>query len=155
MITKEQAEEVKAYLSEIMRYDALIASKQEDMLYLDEMATKITAAWGGEVVSGSRGQDKLGGILAKKQDLARECADLLKKVDARKAVIEKVKNTEQMEILRLVYVGVWDADIKRFCALKWDEIGYRRHMSARNAQLIHGEALETVYKLLAENKSFR
>ena len=136
----------KEYLGRIKALDQEINRKLDRATALKALALKVTSAWGGEHVSGSGNQDKLGDTIAKIIDLERKIDNAVDKfVDKKaevRAVIEKVKNPDQLELLLKIYIHYQSLE-KVAC-----EMGY----TYRNACYIHGRALQTVEAILAERK---
>lgn len=150
----EKCKAAKEYLLQVKRCDAQINNKMDDLSYLEGMVLKITSTWKQDTTSGGSGsQDKLGDTMAKIIDLQNEInADVDALIDKKReisATIEQLKDPDQMRVLHLLYFGVYDpekaAGVKY---LNWEEIGIQMHMTARNAQIIHGRALQAVNELL-------
>lgn len=136
----------KEFLQQVRLYDIQIDSLLEEKAQLESLRDKITSAWGGEHVSGSGNQDKLGDTVAKIIDLERKIDSAVdrfvdKKAEVR-AVIEKVKDHAHLELLLKVYIH-YETLEKVAC-----EMGY----TYRNACYIHGRALQTVEAILAERQ---
>ena len=134
--------EVKAYLRRVEWYDAVINSKLEEVQALKDMTTKITSTLGGEIVSGTRGQDKLGNAVAKIIDLEAEIDQAIDDyIDLKKSVcslIERVTDTDRHKVLH-----------KRYVEFKpWEDIAEDMNMSLRNVYLIHGRALQDFEQLM-------
>jgi hypothetical protein len=126
--------------------DIHINSLIEEKAQMEALAMKVTSTWGGERVSGSGNQDKLGDTVAKIIDLERKIDRAVdnfvdKKAEVR-AVIEQVKNLDHLELLLKVYIH-YETLEKVAC-----EMGY----TYRNACYIHGRALQTIEALLAERQ---
>ena len=136
----------KEFLQQVRRCDIHINSLLEEKAQMEALALKVTSAWGGEHVSGSGNQDKLGDTVAKIIDLERKIDSAVdrfvdKKADVR-AVIEKVKDPAHLELLLKIYIH-YETLEKVAC-----EMGY----TYRNACYIHGRALQTVEAILAERQ---
>lgn len=136
----------KEFLQQVRRCDIHINSLLEEKAQMEALAAKVTSSWGGEHVSGSGNQDKLGDTIAKIIDLERKIDSAVDKfVDKKaevRAVIEKVKNPDHLELLLKVYIH-YETLEKVAC-----EMGY----TYRNACYIHGRALQTVEAILAERQ---
>ena len=144
-----EAEKSKAkeFLQQVRRCDIHINSLLEEKAQMEALALRVTSAWGGEHVSGSGNQDKLGDTVAKIIDLERKIDHAVdsfvdKKAEVR-AVIEQVKNPDHLELLLKVYIHYETLE----------KVACEMNMSYRNACYIHGRALQTVEGLLAK-KSF-
>lgn len=133
----------KEFLQQVRLFDIHINSLIEEKAQMEALAAKVTSAWGGERVSGSGNQDKLGDTVAKIVDLERKIDKAVdsfvdKKAEVR-AVIEQVSNPDHLELLLKVYIH-YETLEKVAC-----EMGY----TYRNACYIHGRALQTVEAILA------
>ena len=131
------------FLRQVRLCDIQINSLLEEKAQMETLALKVTSSWGGEHVSGSGNQDKLGDTVAKIIDLERKIDKAVDRfVDKKeevKAVLSKIQNPEQLELLLKVYIH-YESLEKVAC-----EMGY----TYRNACYIHGRALQTVEALLA------
>jgi hypothetical protein len=132
----------KEYLQQVRLYDIHINSLLEEKAQLETLARKVTSSWGGEHVSGSGNQDKLGDTVSKIIDLERKIDRAVdnfvdKKAEVR-SVIEQVKNPDHLELLLKVYIH-YESLEKVAC-----EMGY----TYRNACYIHGRALQMVEGIL-------
>ena len=135
-------EDVKIFLRQVKLYDTLTNNKLEELQALEDKVTKITASLGGEVVSGSRSQDKLGDAVARIVDLEREIKEDLDIYKLAKKqiidVVDKLTDPEQVDVLYKLY----------FFDKSWGDIAEEMHMSERNAQYIHGRALQSVLAIM-------
>jgi UTP:GlnB (protein PII) uridylyltransferase len=97
---------------------------------------------GGEVVSGTRTQDKLGIAVSKLVDYADEINQLISEYKEKKqaisATIRKIENADQIKVLHKLY----------FEHKPWKIIAQEMHMTERNAQYIHGDALRSFNRVL-------
>ena len=135
-------------LSKILHYEALIESKTEELIRLDALAKKMTAAMDGETVSRSRNLDPLGTVIANKDKLLREIVQLqdtyAKQMDFLMGIVDGLKNPAFIRILYGVYFhGKELTEIA-------DKIGY----SYRHTQNIRDDALQAVQKILDESERF-
>ena len=130
------------YLRQVRLYDIHINSLLEEKAQMEALALKVTSSWGGEHVSGSGNQDKLGDTIAKIIDLERKIDNAVDRfVDKKeevKALLAKIQNPDQLELLLKLYIH-YESLEKVAC-----EMGY----TYRNACYIHGRALQTVEGLL-------
>lgn len=138
-----EGSKAKEYLQQVRLYDIHINSLLEEKAQLETLARKVTSSWGGEHVSGSGNQDKLGDTVSKIIDLERKIDRAVdrfvdKKEEVR-SVIEQVKNPDHLELLLKVYI-LYESLEKVAC-----EMGY----TYRNACYIHGRALQMVEGILA------
>ena len=138
-----EGSKAKEYLQQVRLYDIHINSLLEEKAQLETLARKVTSSWGGEHVSGSGNQDKLGDTVSKIIDLERKIDRAVdrfvdKKEEVR-SVIEQVKHPDHLELLLKVYIH-YESLEKVAC-----EMGY----TYRNACYIHGRALQMVECILA------
>lgn len=136
----------KTYLQKIKLYDVQINSKLEELAKLKDMTTKITPTLSGDVVSGSRSQDKLGDAVAKIVDLE---AEIDKRIDAlcdlkRNAMelLDKLQNPNHYEIL----------DKRYFQFKSLEQISVDMGYSYRNICYIHGKALQAMTSIMNETE---
>ena len=130
------------FLRQVKTYDIHINSLLEEKAQLEALALKVTSAWGGERVSGTGNLDKQGDTIAKIIDMEKEIDKAVdefvdKKAEV-KAVIDKVKNHDHLELLLKVYIN--------FESL--EQFACEKNMSYRNACYMHGRALQTVNSIL-------
>ena len=135
--------DAKAYLTQVELYDTHINNKLEELQRLKEFTRQITSTLKKDVVSTSGKQDKLGDAIAKIVDLENEINEAIDAyIDKRREVvslIEKLNEPDQVLVLH-----------KKYCEYKsWSQIARETHMTERNAQYIHGRALQSVRLLLA------
>ena len=141
-----QVADAKEFLQQVRLFDIHINSLLEEKAQMEALATKVTSSWGSEHVSGSGNLDKLGDTVSKILDLEKKIDRAVdrfvdKKAEVR-AVIEQVKNPDQLELLLKIYIH-YETLEKVAC-----EMGY----TYRNACYIHGRALQTVEGILAERR---
>ena len=142
-VEKNPAQE---FLRQVRLFDIQINSLLEEKAQMEALALKVTSSWGGEHVSGSGNQDKLGDTIAKIIDLERKIDSAVDRFVDKKAevreVIAQVRNPDQLELLLKIYIHYQTLE-KVAC-----EMGY----TYRNACYIHGRALQTVEFILAERQ---
>ena len=137
------------FLRQVRLYDIHINSLLEEKAQMEALALKVTSSWSGERVSGSGNQDKLGDTVAKIIDLERRIDKAVdtfvdKKTEV-KAVLEKIQNPDQLELLLKVYIHYESLE----------KVACEMNMTYRNACYVHGRALQTVEGILAvRNESF-
>ena len=141
-----EEKKAKAYLQKIRLYDVQINSKIEELEKLRSMTTKITPTLSGDVVSGSRSQDKLGDAVARIVDLEAEIdrrIDILcdLKLNAME-LLDKLQNPNHYEILH-----------KRYFQFKsLEQISVDMGYSYRNICYIHGKALQAMTVVMNETE---
>ena len=135
-------EDVKIFLRQVKLYDTLTNNKLDELQALEDKVTKITASLGGEIVSGSRSQDKLGDAVARIVDFERELKEDLDIYKLAKQqvseIVDRVKDPDQVNVLYKLY----------FFDKSWEQIAEEMNMTSRNAQYIHGRALQSVLALM-------
>lgn len=140
----EKKRDAKTYLQKIRLYDVQIDNKLEELARLRAMSTKVTPTLSGDVVSGSRSQDKLGNTVAKIMALE---ADVDRRVDAlcdlkqtAMEIIDRLQNPNHIEVLH-----------KRYFQYKsLEQISVDMGYSYRNVCYIHGKALQAMTALMNE-----
>ena len=95
--------DAKSFLQQVELCDKHINSKLEQVAQLRELATKITATWKQDVVSGGGDQDKIGNAVAKIIDLEEEINTAVDEfVDKKRkvsCVIEQIGNADYIAVL--------------------------------------------------------
>ena len=79
--------DAQEYLMRVQLYDTHIENKLAELQRLNELALKITSTMGGEVVSGTRAQDKLGAAVSELVDYADEIRAAISEYKQRKKEI--------------------------------------------------------------------
>lgn len=138
----EKSNAAKDFLKQVRLCDIHINNKLEEKARLQALALKITSSWSSEHVSGSGNQDKMGDAIAKITDLDREIDmeidSFINKKRTVKAVIGKVDNPDQLDILYKRYIQYES----------FEQIANELNMSYRNVCYIHGKALQSVIELM-------
>ena len=136
--------DAQAYLRQAELCNAHINNMLEEVQRLKELTRQITATLKPDVVAHSGNQDKLGEAVAKIVDLEIQInAAIDEYIDKRReiaATIEKINVPNQVSVLRKLYLQ----------QKTWPEIAEEMHMTERNAQYIHGRALQSVRRLLLQ-----
>lgn len=131
-----------AYLRQVELCDTHINNLLEEVQRLKDLIRKITATLKSDVVAHSSNQDKIGEAVAKLVDLEKEIAAAADAyIDKRNEVvstIQKVNVPNQVAVLHKLYLE----------QKTWPEIAEEMHMTERNAQYIHGRALQSIRKIL-------
>ena len=113
---KEPAEilEAKLYLKEIGRYEKVIKNKLEELKHLRELAVSFNYNSNSDVVQNSCDADKIGStvgnIIDKENELKSIIDDYISKRQKRIAVIEKLKDLIEYDILHKRYVQMKSLD---------------------------------------------
>lgn len=148
--------DAKTYLQQVKLFDMKIDRKNEELDWLNALARKITTTLKADVVSSSGSQDQLGDIVSKivdlKTEINRDIDELISKRNEIKRVIERLSDSDQYMVLDLLYCGVWDNEKEIRFYPTWKYIADMMHMTERNAQIIHGNALRSISSVLNEGK---
>lgn len=132
-------------LEQILLDEAKIEGKNEQLVRLESMAMKMTAAMDGEVVSRSRSNDPMGRYLKQKEKLEKEIAQLQEENERRKefltGIIDNLKNKTFIRILYGLYFNGKSAEAIA------QELGY----CTRNIYFLRDNALATVQKIVDES----
>ncbi len=138
--------DAKAFLQQVELFDNYINNKLEELDRLKALTLKITTSLKQDVVSSSGSQDKLGDAVAKIVDLEAEINEavdtFIEKKRAVSGIIEKVNNPDQANVLSKRYL-LYE---------RWEQIAMEMNFTYRHTTRIHGEALQTVRRLLSEER---
>lgn len=134
-------------LERILHYEELIEEKTEDLIKLDSLAKKMTAALDGEAVSTSKNLDPMGNVIASKERVIREIVQLQEALEKQKVflsgIIDGLQKTVYIKILYgLFFHGNELAEVA-------EKIGY----SYRYTQDLRDVAIQAVQKILDEIES--
>lgn len=146
---KTHAEEAKAFLLQIRKYDKLINRKIAHKEALYNQITRTTPILRDDAARGGGNQDKIGEALAKMLDLEREITQDIDHLADLKQEAEKMldrvaeKNDKHFEVLSRRYIS-YESFVKIAFAM-----GYE---SDRGAKSLHGRALLTFWKVMHEKK---
>ena len=131
-----------AYLRQVELCDAHIKNLLEEVHRLKDLIRHITATLKPDVVSHSGNQDKMAEAVAKIVDLEYEINaavdDYIDKRNEIVSIIKEINVPDQVSVLHKLYIE----------QKTWLEIATEMHMTERNAQYIHGRALQSVRRLL-------
>ena len=135
---KKDKNPTQEYLEQVKLCDTHINNKLEELAQLKSLATKITATLKPDAVFGGGYGDKIGDVVAKIVEMEREIDQAIEEyVDKKKeikAVIEKVKDPDQLNVLLKCYI-LHESLEQAAC-----EMGF----TYRNVCYIHGRALQAV-----------
>ncbi len=136
--------DAKTFLLQVKLYNTHIDMQLAEIARLDDQATKITATLKPDIVSGGGNHDKIGDCASALADLKSECNQIIAAYRKLKRhvedVVRKVSDPDQVKVIYKLY----------FFDKTWNEIAKEMNMSERNAQIIHGQALQSVNKILRE-----
>ena len=132
-------------LEKILTDEALIESKIEELIRLDSLAKKMTAAMDGEIVSGSKNLDPMGTVVANKEMLFCEIVRLQEANAKRKAYMTGIiDGLKKPVFIKILYGRYFNGKSLNTIA---DEEGY----CYRNICYLHGNALQEVEKNMVES----
>lgn len=113
---KEPAEilEAKFYLKEIEKYEKVIKNRLEELQHLRELAVSFNYNSNSDVVQNSCDADKIGStvgqIIDKENDLKSTIDEYISKRQERIAVIEKLRDPVEYDIIHKRYVQLKSLD---------------------------------------------
>lgn len=127
---------VKEYLSQAYRLDQRINSKLEQIMSLNELATKCTSTLTGMPLNPSRSTSTMADAVAKIVDLQAEInRDIDRLVDLKRDMVRAIKavnNTECQTLLELRYL----------CFKTWEQIAVDMNYNVRHVYRLHDEAVD-------------
>lgn len=131
-------------LEQILINEAKVESKCENLIRLNSLAEKVTAAINGEVVSRSRNNDPMGDNYVNKETVKHEIRRLQEEYERHRnfmsSIVDRLKNAAYIKILYGLYFN--GKDLKDVA----NEIGY----SYRHTQDLRDVAVQDVQKILDE-----
>lgn len=137
----------KAYLRQIALLDMRIEIGMEELEQSKAMATKVTSAISGEVVSGTRDNDKMTDIVAKIIELQDKLNhDIDRFIDAKNEVLQMLSRVENPNYHRLLHS-------RYILYKKWEQIAYEMNYTYRGITKMHGKALLAFEAVLESEKS--
>lgn len=132
------------YLGQIKRLDVRINNKLEELSRVKALAVKVTTSLRQDAGFGGGNHDKIGDAVAKIIALEKEIDSTVDALIDRKrivsGIIEKVQNTDQMDVLHKHYI----------LHESLDQIADELCMTRRNVCYIHGRALLSVAAIMQE-----
>ena len=136
----------KEYLGQAYRLDQRIDSKLEQIISLNQLATKCTSIISEMPGSPNRNTSTMADAIAKIIDLEVEInADIDKLVDLKHEIVSLIKavnNSEYQTLLELRYL----------CFHTWEQIAVEMHYSSKWIRKLHDSAMDVV-DFLIKNKS--
>ena len=94
----------KEYLSQIKRYDKMIANKREEITNLRSMACGTSIQISGDRVQRSGNKDKLGSFMSEIVDMEQELKEMLSKRCLIVREIESLENGDEYDVLAKRYI---------------------------------------------------
>ena len=145
-MSEKKSNEAKEFLERAELYQSHIDGILEQIAHMEDVAKRITTCLKPVVVYGGGIGDKVGNAVARiYDDTNRMLADVEKWRTAQRdilAIIAKVQKADEVAVL-----------YKKYLHFKgWDQIAEEMCCTDRNAQIIHGKALETVNELLRKER---
>ena len=135
-------------LEKILTDEALVESKTEELIRLDSLAKKMTAALDGESVSRSRNLDPMGTVIASKDKLFCEIARIQEANEKRKAYLSGIiDGLKKPVFIKILYGRYFNGKSLNTIA---EEEGY----CYRNICYLHGNALQAMEKIMGDGESF-
>lgn len=132
----------KEYLGQAYRLDQSITSKLQQVEGLRSLAERVTAAYGGEVVSHSRNLTSLQDVIARLMEAEEELNQEIDKLVGLKIEIADAISELRNENYRLIL------EKRYLCYLRWDQIATDMNISRRWAITLHNRAMSAVGKVL-------
>ena len=130
----------QAFMQQVAAAQRRIISMEERAAFYRDMSMRSTgnmqSICSGGPASGSRVEDGMSAFMDICRDIEEEARQLRECVRQVKAVIERLTDMQEREILELRYLS----------ALPWLDIGDRLHMNERTVRRIHVKALEHVQR---------
>ena len=134
----------KSYLQQIKRCDIKIDSGVEELERLKALATRVTSAMSGEVVSRSRNTDTLGDTVAKiiklQEDIDREVDRYVDLKREALRLLGQLENPLYYQILHSRY----------FLYKTWEQIACDMDFTYQWVCELHGRALQEFGKLMEQ-----
>ena len=136
----------KKYLNQIRWLTIEIESRKEELKKIREEVYGITSAKDGPRVDGSENSSKTEAAAIKLQEATARLVNTIAEREKVRVEIEetinRVEEPAERSLLLLKYREL----------LTWDEIAERIHYTARTAQRIHGRALQSIERILANKE---
>lgn len=135
------------YLEQIEMYDAMIDEMVEEMDLLKAKAYKITSTMQDVPTFGGGAGDKVGDGATALVDLAREIDEATDRfVDLKREAASLLRQIRKAKYYKLL-------SMKYFRYMEWTKIASALNCNVRNAQKMHGRALQAFDKLLKEKEA--
>lgn len=135
------AQDAKHFLNQVYRIEERIDGLMKQMERYQDMATHITSKWGDGIHSGdahSQVEQAVVKIVELEQEINTEIDQLIQVKRHVKKVVNQVDDPQQKMLLELRY----------FQYLRFPDIASRMNYSERQLLRLHGEALESVARIL-------
>ena len=132
-------------LGRILHYEGLIEEKTEDLIKLDSLAKKMTAAMDGEVVSRSKNLDPMGNVIASKERVIREIVQLQEALEKQKVFLSGIIDSLQKPVYIKILYGLY------FHGKELSEVAEKIGYSYLYTQDLRDVAIQAVQKIMDEN----
>lgn len=135
------AQDAKHFLNQVYRIEERIDGLMKQMERYQDMATHITSKWGDGIHSGdvhSQVEQAVVKIVELEQEINDEIDQMIQVKHQVKKVVSQVDDPQQKMLLELRY----------FQYLRFPDIASRMNYSERQLLRLHGEALESVARIL-------
>ena len=132
----------KEYLKQARYLDIRIESKKEQLVSLNDLATKCTSVYSDMPKSPNRGTSRMEDVILKIIDLEDEISDDMNLlVELKKEIMETIKmvpNTELQALLEKRYL----------CHTSWEQIAVDMNYSIQHIHRMHNAALKEVAAII-------
>lgn len=134
-------------LEKILIHEAMVEGECENLIRLHSLAEKVTAAIGGETVSGSRNNDPMGTFMKNKEKTLCEINRLQEEYERHRAFISGFVNSLTNKVYIKILYGLYfnGKELKEVA----DEIGY----SYRHTQDLRDVAIQELQKIMDKYES--
>jgi len=136
----------KDYLGQAYKLDQRINSKLQQVDSLRSLTQKVTASYGGEVVSHTRNVSSLEDAIIRLMEVEQELNQQIDKLVSLKMDISRCVDLVKNDGFRLIL------EKRYLCFQQWDHIASDMHYSRRWVLNKHDRAVEVVEKILAERE---
>ena len=135
----------QAELERILHFEGLIEEKTEDLIKLESLAKKMTAAMDSEVVSRSKNLDPMGNVIASKERVIREIVQLQEALEKQKVFLSGIIDGLQKPVYIKILYGLY------FHGKELTEVAEKIGYSYRYTQDLRDVAIQAVQKIMDEN----
>lgn len=133
---RERQMKPKERMQQIDIANRMIENKQEEIMRLHDLATRVTVSVENERVQASGSKDRMADIVCAATDLEAELEkDINHLIKLRKEIMQEIDALENIDMIDLMYK-------RYFQCKKWELIAEELHMSYRNVIRLHGKALK-------------
>ena len=140
---KNKAQE---YLEQVDKLNAMIENKMAEANQWQDVALGVTAHSEGDRVQSSGSQQKMADAVNRVIDLQADINGMIDRlIDLKQEIIRTIEqlNATEYDVLHKRYIQ----------GMTFDEIGAAKHKSTSWATTVHGRALQSLCRILAEGDS--